>query len=49
VLIANPQLMKGSKRRRCKSDRIDAEKLARLRRMDPKSLQPIQHRSTEVH
>jgi transposase len=48
VLVANPRLMDGSKRRRRKSDRIDAEKLARLGRLDPKSLHPIQHRSTEV-
>src|ERR1035438_5443853 len=48
VLVANPRLMEGSKRRRRKNDRIDAEKLARLGRMDPKSLHPIQHRSTEV-
>jgi transposase len=48
VLVANPRLMEGSKRRRRKSDRIDAEKLARLGRMDPKSLHPIEHRSTEV-
>jgi hypothetical protein len=48
VLVANPRLMEGSKRRRRKSDRIDAEKLARLGRIDPKSLHPIQHRSTEA-
>jgi transposase len=48
VLVANPRLMDGSKRRRRKNDRIDAEKLVRLGRMDPKSLHPIQHRSTEV-
>src|ERR1039458_6071202 len=48
VLVANPRLMDGSKRRRRKNDRIDAEKLARLGRIDPKSLHPIQHRSTEV-
>ena len=48
VLVANPRLMDGSKRRRRKNDRIDAEKLARLGRMDPKALHPIQHRSTEV-
>lgn len=48
VFVANPRLMNGSKRRRRKNDRIDAEKLARLGRMDPKSLHPIQHRSTEV-
>jgi transposase len=48
VLVANPRQMDGSKRRRRKNDRIDAVKLARLGRVDPKSLYPIQHRSTEV-
>ena len=48
VLVANPRLMEGSKRRRRKNDRIDANKLARLGRVDPKSLYPIQHRSCEV-
>jgi transposase len=48
VLVANSRLMAGSKRRRRKNDRIDAAKLARLGRVDPKSLYPIQHRSTEV-
>lgn len=37
ALVANPRQMDGSKRRRRKNDRID-----------PKSLYPIQHRSTEV-
>lgn len=41
-------MMEGSKRRRRKNDRIDAEKLARLGRMDLQSLYPIQHRSTQV-
>ncbi|HEY4046407.1 MAG TPA: IS110 family transposase [Acidobacteriaceae bacterium] len=48
VLVANPRQMQGSKRRRRKNDRIDAAKLARLGRVDPKSLYPIQHRSTQV-
>jgi transposase len=48
VLVANVRQMQGSKRRRRKNDRIDAAKLARLGRVDPKSLYPIQHRSTEV-
>jgi transposase len=48
VLVANPRLMEGSKRRKRKNDRIDANKLARLGRMDPQSLFPIQHRSPEV-
>jgi len=48
VLVANPRLMDGTKRRKRKNDRIDAQKLARLGRIDPQSLFPIQHRSTEV-
>jgi len=48
VLVANARRMQGSKRRRRKNDRIDAARLARLGRIDPKSLYPIQHRSTEV-
>src|SRR6266446_6114393 len=48
VLVANPRLMEGSKRRKRKSDRIDANKLARLGRGDPESLHPIEHRSKEV-
>jgi len=48
VLVANPRLMDGSKRRKRKNDRIDANKLARLGRVDPQSLHPIEHRSREV-
>ena len=48
VLGANPRLMEGSKRRKRKNDRIDANKLARLGRTDPQSLHPVQHRSPEV-
>ena len=48
VLVANPRLMEGSKRRKRKNDRIDANKLARLGRMDPQSLYPMQHRSPQV-
>src|SRR5262252_7924673 len=48
VVVANPRLMERSKRRKRKNDRIDANKLARLRRMDPQSLHPMQHRSREV-
>jgi hypothetical protein len=43
VLVANPRLMDGSKRRKRKNDRIDANKLARLGRVDPESLYPIEH------
>jgi len=48
VLVANPRLMEGSKRRKRKNDRIEANKLARLGRVDPQSLHPMQHRSREV-
>jgi transposase len=48
ALVANARRMHGSKRRRRKNDRIDASRLARLGRVDPKSLYPIQHRSSEV-
>jgi transposase len=40
--------MDGTKRRKRKNDRIDAHKLARLGRVDPQSLYPMEHRSTEV-
>ena len=48
VLVANPRLMEGSKRRKRKNDGIDANKLARLGHMDAQSLHPIQHRGKEV-
>ncbi len=48
VLVANPRLMEGSKRRKRKNDRIDGNKLARLERVDPQSLHPMWHRSREV-
>jgi len=48
VLVANPRQMEGPKRRKRKNDRIDAHKLARVGRMDPQSLFPIEHRSVEV-
>ena len=37
VLVANPRLMEGWKRRKRKNDQIDANKLARLGRVDPQS------------
>jgi transposase len=48
VLVANPRQMEGPKQRQRKNDRIDAHRLARLGRVDPQSLCPIEHRSTEV-
>ena len=46
--MANPRRMDGTKRRKRKNDRLDAQKLARLGRVDPQSLFPIEHRSTQV-
>ena len=48
VLVANPRQMEGPKRRKRKNDRIDAHKLARVGRMDPQSLFPVNHRSVAV-
>jgi transposase len=48
VLVANPRLMEGSKRRKHMNDRIVANQLAQLGRGDPQSSHPIQHRSGEV-
>jgi transposase len=48
VLVANPRQMEGPKHRKRKNDRIDAHRLARLGRVDPQSLFPVDHRSTEV-
>lgn len=48
VIVANPRqvaMISDSKR---KNDRIDAEKLARLARVDPELLCPIQHRSEQA-
>lgn len=47
VLVANPRktrLIYGEKR---KTDKLDAEKLARLARVDPELLYPIEHRGEE--
>ena len=48
VLVANPRQMEAPTKRKRKNDRIDAHKLARIGRMDPQSLFPIQHRSANV-
>jgi transposase len=48
VLVADPRrvpMISGSDR---KSDRVDAEMLARLARVDPQLLHPIQHRGQEA-
>ena len=47
VLVANPRkvrLIYGDKR---KNDKLDAENLARLARLDPKLLYPLSHRDED--
>ena len=48
VLVANPRKLRLVYENDKKSDAVDAEYLARLARLDPKLLSPIQHRSAEV-
>jgi transposase len=48
VVIANPRRMESIAKNRRKNDRVDARTLARLVRVDPELLYPIQHRGTEV-
>jgi transposase len=47
VIVANAQEVSKLCRRGSKTDRMDAEQLARLARSDPKLLRPIQHRSEQ--
>jgi len=47
VLVANARKVRLIYQSSSKSDRMDAEALARLARLDPKLLSPIQHRSGE--
>ena len=44
VLVANPRKLRAIYENDKKSDRVDAEQLARFARMDPKLLSPITHR-----
>jgi transposase len=48
VIVANPHNVKLITKSVKKSDRIDAEQLARLARVDPKLLSPIQHRGAQA-
>ncbi len=48
VIVANPGQVRRMAGRGNKSDRIDAELLARLGRADPQLLRPIQHRGVTV-
>lgn len=48
VIVANPRKVKLITQSVKKNDRMDAEHLARLARVDPKLLSPIQHRGEEA-
>jgi transposase len=48
VIVANPRKVKLITQSVKKNDRMDAEQLARLGRVDPKLLSPIQHRGPEA-
>src|SRR5450432_2824431 len=48
VIVANPRQVKLITQSVKKNDRMDAEQLARLARVDPKLLSPIQHRGEEA-
>jgi len=48
VLVANPRKVRLIYENDSKSDRVDAEWLARIARMDPKLLAPIHHRGPEA-
>ena len=47
VLVANPRKLRLIYANKCKTGEIDAENLARLARLDPKLLYPLQHRGEE--
>ena len=44
VIVANPRKLRMIFQNESKCDRLDAEQLARVARLDPKLLYPIQHR-----
>jgi transposase len=48
VIVANPRQLKLITESSRKNDRVDAEMLARLARVDPKLLRPIRHRGEEA-
>ena len=48
VLVANPSKLRMIYENDNKDDRVDAEWLARIARMDPQLLKPIQHRGVEA-
>ncbi|MFH2000018.1 MAG: IS110 family transposase [Planctomycetota bacterium] len=49
VIVANPRKLRMIYQNNSKNDRLDAEQLARVARMDPRLLSPIKHRGKKVH
>lgn len=49
VVVANPRRLRGLYENPKKSDRVDAEYLARVARMDPKLLAPVEPRNLKAH
>jgi transposase len=49
VLVANPRRLRVIYLNDSKTDRVDAESLARVARLDPHLLAPIHHRGTRAH
>ena len=49
VIVANPRRVRLISENQRKSDAVDAELLARLGRVDPKLLAPVEHRNEERH
>ena len=48
VIVANPRKLRLIYRNESKNDRVDAQYLARIGRLDPELLAPIQHRSLDT-
>lgn len=48
VIVANPRNVAWITQSRRKNDRLDAEKLARLARLDPQMLSPVRHRGEQA-
>jgi len=48
IIVANPRNLQLITKNKSKSDRVDAELLARLGRVDPRLLSPIRHRSQKA-
>ncbi len=48
VVVANPRQLPMIYQNHKKTDRVDAEQLARIGRLDPKLLAPIQHRGSSA-